>query len=182
MMPHTILWSWSFMISCYMAHIARVQPPLAWTHITCSSWLWIWGRFRWLLYNPFTGECDFKASLLCGRYGKGGQWKESKNDVTRGGGRVTCASKLKHYLAWLTGKVVFPCPLSVSVCSHSPLITKATLQTTCSEITGQFWGWSVCVLHFLQRSFVKHSPPFLAWMSEGGKLLFACPAVHAYGC
>lgn len=75
--------------------------------------------------------------------------KEASVMLHKETGRGTSASKL---LLNVLGPADRIGRLSVSSLSPRPLtaVTRATLQTTCTEITRQFWGWSVSVLHFAE--------------------------------
>lgn len=96
----------------------------------------------------------------------------SQDDVTRKGGRVTSASLKRSWPGWQDRPSL--CVLSQSATTHT--VTRATLQATCTEITRQFWGWSVFVLHFAEI-ICQALRGIVAWMSEGDNVLFARPAV-----
>lgn len=83
-------------------------------------------------------------------------------------GRVTSASLLLLNVLGLADRI--GCFSVSSLCPWLlTAVTRATLQTTCTEITRQFWGWSVSVLHFAEIV-CQTLFGIVAWISESSNL------------
>lgn len=116
--------------------------------------------------SPFSGECDFKwlltsktASPFWGSsVGEGEKVLKRGTEERKGGNQAWCNKKRRKghlsiltslkrsWHGWQDGES--PSVLCLTATTHT--VTGATSQATSTETTRQFWGLSVCVLHFAE--------------------------------
>lgn len=144
-----------------LAHVARVQPSLAWTHIICCQSL-----------RAVEGMCGEKKEDRGKRRRQG--WCNKRRRTGHSGILTSLKRSWPGWQERLSLCVLSLCP--------EPLlaVTRASLRATCTEITRQFWCRSVFVLHFAEIN-CQTLPDIMAWLSGGSRLSFACQTTRPLG-